>query len=376
MIEFILKVLITIVFLISTQTRTMKNHERLKRLEENILDPARTKTRKEWIDIYENEYVLSARTFREDLKQYNLALNERYNNDRGIGQATIIDYVIKENDRYRVIRDAQGNPYTLFNPIKNLSTEDWHELAHYIAFSRNMLEDDLANRFKALVTYMNVEEDKGVPWSPVIMIKDGIFAGKENFSVILSSIQNRQLIYAYHHKIDQPNKSKKIRLLPLLLKEYSNGWISGWYLLAYEMTSNAPFRWPALNELRVYALDRLDKISPIEDYYVPDPPEGYNPSDYFKDSLGVHRINLNKPDLAPERIVLRTVKGSWIYPYLKTYPIHSSQHITKDDPINRQLEIELNLEIDLELQSFLIKHTNDIQVIEPIQMRELILLKH
>jgi len=348
----------------------MKNYERLIKLEEVLSDPIRNKTRKEWIELYENEYLLSDRTFRHDLNQYNIALNEKYNIDRGIGQTTIVDYVVKENDRYRVLKDPQGNPYTLFNPVKNLKTEDWHKLANLFAFSSHIIDDGLANRLRALIAFMSAEDDSGVPWKPVSLINDGIFAGRVNYAVILSSIQKRQLISANHHKIDSPTKSKKIRLLPLLLKEYSNGWISGWYLLAYEMTSNAPFRWPALNELRVYALDRLDKISPIEDYYVPDPPKGYNPSDYFKDSLGVHRINLNKPDLAPERIVLKTVEGSWINPYLKAYPIHTSQHITKDDPINKQLEIELKLEIDMELQSFLIKYSKDIEVLEPKKLKK------
>jgi len=131
------------------------------------------------------------------------------------------------------------------------------------------------------------------------------------------------------------------------------------------MTTNAPFRWPALNELRVYALDRLDKISPIEEYYVPYPPIGYNPSAYFKDTLGVHRINLNKPELAPERIVLKTVKGSWIYPYLKTYPIHPSQHVIKDNSDLKQLEIELDIEIDSEFKSFLKKYSEELEVVSP-----------
>lgn len=347
----------------------MKNHERLRRLEENLSDPVRTKTRKEWVDLYENDYQLSARTFRHDLNQYNLALNERYNNDPGIGQPIVIDYVIKKGDRYSVIQDAQGNPYTLFNPILNLNAEDWQKLANYIAFSHNMIDDGFANRFRAMIAYQNADEDNGVPWNPVSLIKDGIFAGRENFNTLLSCIQKRQLIFAFHHKIEEPDKRKKIRLLPLLLKEYSNGWISGWYLLAYEMISNAPFRWPELNELRVYALDRLDSIKPIEDYFVPDPPKGYNPADYFKNSLGVYRINLIEPDLAAERIVLRTVKGSWIYPYLLTYPIHPSQRIFKNDPFNENLSIELLLEIDVELKSFLLKYASDLCVEEPISLR-------
>jgi hypothetical protein len=344
----------------------MKNHERLRRLEENLSDPVRTKTRKEWIDFYEGEYKLSARTFRHDLNQYNLALNERYNNDSGIGQPIVIDYVIKKGDRYSVLKDAQGNPYTLFNPVLNLNAEDWQKLANYIAFSHNAIDDGLANRFRALIAYQNAYEDNGVPWNPLSLIKDGIFAGRENFNMLLSCIQKRQLIFAFHHKIEEPTKRKKIRLLPLLLKEYSNGWISGWYLLAYEMKDRAPFRWPELNELRVYALDRLDSIKAIEDYYVPDPPKGYNPADYFKDSLGVHRINLIKPDLAAERIVLRTVKGSWIYPYLKAYPIHPSQKILNDNPTTKLLTIELKMEVDLELSAFLKKYIGDLDVIHPI----------
>ncbi len=348
----------------------MKNHERLIKLEEVLSEPKRNKTRKEWIDLYEKEYFLSARTFREDLKQYNLALNEKYNNDPGIGQTTIIDYVVKKNDRYSVLKDNQGNPFTLFNPVHNLKTEDWHKLANLFAFSSHIIDDGLANRLRALIAFMSAEDDSGVPWKPISLIKDGIFAGRENYSVILTSIQKRQLISANHHKIDEPNKSKKIRLLPLLLKEYSNGWISGWYLLAFEITSNAPFRWPLLNELRVYALDRLDKISTIEDYYVPDPPKGYNPSDYFKDTLGVHRINLNKPDLAPERIVLRTVKGSWIYPYLLTYPIHPSQKIVADNKQTKELVIELMVENDQEFADFCFKYASQLIVLEQTRLSE------
>ncbi len=347
----------------------MKNYERLRILEEVLSDPIRNKTREQWNDIYKNEYFLSERTFREDLKQYNLALNEKYNSEREIGQAIIVDYVIKENDRYHVLKDPQGNPYTLFNPVNNLKTEDWHKLANLFAFSSHIIDNGLANRLKALIAYLSAEDDSGFPWKPVSLIKDGIFAGRDNYSIILSSIQKRQLIYAHHHKIDSTIKSKKIRLLPLLLKEYSNGWISGWYLLAYEMTSNAPFRWPALNELRVYALDRLDKISPIEDYYVPDPPKGYNPSDYFKDSLGVHRINLNKPDLAPEQVVLRTIKGSWIYPYLLIYPIHHSQKIVNNKPAVKQFDIELNIEVDSEFRSLLIKYSRELMVVSPISLK-------
>ena len=139
----------------------MRNYERLIKLEEVLSDPKRNKTRQEWIDLYENTYFLSARTFRHDLNQYNLALNERYNNDFGIGQTVIIDYVIKENDRYSVLKDSQGNPYTLYNPVKNLNTEDWHKLANLFAFSSHIIDDGLANRLRALIAYMRAEEDNG-----------------------------------------------------------------------------------------------------------------------------------------------------------------------------------------------------------------------
>ena len=348
----------------------MRNYERLIKLEEVLSDPKRNKTRQEWIDLYENTYFLSARTFRHDLNQYNLALNERYNNDFGIGQTVIIDYVIKENDRYSVLKDSQGNPYTLYNPVKNLNTEDWHKLANLFAFSSHIIDDGLANRLRALIAYMRAEEDNGVPWKPVSLINDGILAGRDNYSIILSSIQKRQFISAQHHSINQSSKTKKIRLLPLLLKEYSNGWISGWYLLAYEMTDNKPFRWADLTELKIFALDRLERIRAIEDYFVPDPPKGYNPSDYFKDSLGVNRNNLNKPDLAAERIILRNVKGSWIYPYLNTYPIHTSQKIIKNDPALKQLDIELNIEIDSEFKSLLIKYSRELMVVSPVSLKD------
>jgi predicted DNA-binding transcriptional regulator YafY len=91
----------------------------------------------------------------------------------------------------------------------------------------------------------------------------------------------------------------------------------------------------------------------------------------------VFRQNLKNQFLQPEKVVIQTVKKeepkqSWIYHYLKKYPIHPSMKIIEDDG-NNFLKLQFNLEIDQELEDFLFKYARDIEVVYPTTLRETII---
>jgi predicted DNA-binding transcriptional regulator YafY len=60
----------------------------------------------------------------------------------------------------------------------------------------------------------------------------------------------------------------------------------------------------------------------------------------------------------------------WIYPYLLHYPIHTTQKLVHDDPQSQQLTIELQMEVDVELKAFLMRYSNELEVLEPISLRK------
>ena len=341
--------------------------ERLEMFERDLLlTPATRLSIAMWSGLYKDFHGLSDRSFRNDLLIYNEKLNQKYNEALGLDEAKTHKYITKSNGIYHLRNDSQGNPCVLYRHIQNIDSDEWTRLADFIRFNKHMVPDELLHLFKALLALKHAD-DYGPTWVPVDLAKDGIKAGKENFEVLLRAIKERKVVTASHHNINDPKKSKEVKLLPLLLKEYSNGWISGWYLLAHKVKPDEPRAWPQLNQLYVYALDRLDSIEEEAEFTKELPPKGFSPADYFKDSLGVFRVNLNKPDLAPETVVLQTVvrDKAWIYSYLKTYPIHPSQKIVKDVESTQELTIKLLIENDQELEDFCFKYSQDINVLEP-----------
>ncbi len=349
--------------------------ERLEMFERDLLlTPATRLSITMWPDLYKDVYGLSDRSFRNDLHIYNEKLNQKYNEALGLDQAKTHKFITKSNGIYHLRNDSQGNPCVLYRHIQNIDSDEWARLAEFIRFNKHLVPDELLHLFKALLALKHAD-DYGPTWVPVDLAKDGIKAGKENFEVLLSAIKERKVVKALHHNINDPKKSKEVKLLPLLLKEYSNGWISGWYLLAHKVKPDEPHVWPQLNQLYVYALDRLDSIEEEGEFTKKLPPKVFNPANYFKDSLGVFRINLNKPGLAPETVVLQTVvrEKAWIYSYLKTYPIHPSQTIVKDLELTQQLTIKLQIENDQELEDFCFKYAKDIKVLEPETLKNQII---
>lgn len=357
----------------------MKQFERLKRLEEALMQPARAKTRKEWIKYYNDEHGRTQETLAEDIAELNRLLNEKYTEQYDYEEpSTKIKYVYVSRSKYCLLKDSRGYYYSYFSSVQDLNDQQWQHLANVIEYHAEMFDETVVNKFMAYQVQRTPSNDRVIPWNPVSLLNNGERPGKNHFPILLEAIQQGKAVKIKHQSVNSKKPASERTLMPLLLKEYStnNYFISGWYVLAADLDAQSlPKKVELrLKDLRVLALDRIHQIELLEDKVEMLYPQDFDPKHYFKHTLGVFRRNIDNPILQPERIVVQTVKKAdpkkmWIYDYLKKYPIHPSMEILEDDGENF-LKLQFNLEIDQELEDFLFKYSRDIEVVSPSKLRK------
>jgi hypothetical protein len=215
----------------------------------------------------------------------------------------------------------------------------------------------IVNKLRAISLENNlIRHEEVANWPAIELINEGDRSGSEHVKFLVDAIAGKQLIEIVHKGLTASSKSKSITGLPLLIKEYNNGWYTGWYLLFQEVAESLTKI--SLDKLRIFALDRMEAVglsrSNLKTRIHPD----FQPSDFFKNSLGLFRGTS-----AAEKITLQVKPDSWIKEYLPKYPIHTSQ---------KQIDThtyELYLEINQDLENFLFSYATELQVIEPIHLR-------
>jgi predicted DNA-binding transcriptional regulator YafY len=151
-----------------------------------------------------------------------------------------------------------------------------------------------------------------------------------------------------------------------MLKEYNNGWYTGWYVLFQAVEKDTTHIKIELEKLQLYALDRIVQVSSIQEQpRVRIHPE-FRPADYFKNCLGLFRSNNQKA----MSISCRMEKDSWMLNYIEKYPIHASQQISREN--ESSVLVQLTLEIDQEVENFFLRFAQEIRVIEPEKLAQAI----
>jgi predicted DNA-binding transcriptional regulator YafY len=214
---------------------------------------------------------------------------------------------------------------------------DFSKKVYYIAsdqqsdLNNRMLESiDTINSLKMvsdLTKYMIFEKRKAM--------------GTHHFHGLLHAIRNRIVINLTHQKYEQ-DEPKKRKVEPLALKE-SKG---RWYLFARDSADR---------KLKTFGLDRIldfENTSGRFDY-----PKELDVNQIFRDCFGV----INPDNAKPEDIVLsfRHEQGK----YIKSYPLHESQVILKDD--TKELRIGLHLYITHDLIMEILSYGESVTVISP-----------
>lgn len=334
----------------------MNTTDRLKELNNLFLRntfPLRAASVSDYFSEHFDQISYSERSFSRDIKALKEHLAERYPSLEET-EGDLIRYSKSENRFYYIRDDISAFP--------SFSEKELDQIASIIDFNKHLFTggngNGIVNKLRAISLENNLlRHEELANWPAIELINEGDRSGSEHVKFLVDAIAGKKPIEITHRGLTATSSAKKITALPLLIKEYNNGWYTGWYLLFQEITE--PNTRISLDQLRVFALDRIEqvRISP-ERFNLRIHPE-FQPADFFKQSLGLFRGTQ-----VAEKIIFQVRADSWILSYLPKYPIHPSQ---------KQIDtfsFELTLEINQDVEHFLFRYATEIQVIEPTKLRE------
>ena len=334
----------------------MNTTDRLKELNNLFLRktfPLRAATVSDYLTEHFDQLSYSERSFSRDLKALKEKLAERYPSLEET-EGDLIRYSKSENRFYYVRDDISAFP--------SFSEKELDQIASIIDFNKHLFTggngNGIVNKLRAISLENNLTKHKELAnWPAIELINEGDRSGSEHVKFLVDAIAGKQLIEISHKGLTATSKAKTVTGLPLLIKEYNNGWYTGWYLL-YQEISDLQTR-ISLDELRLFALDRIETIRLSQTTFKTRIHPDFQPSDFFKNNLGLFRGTG-----AAERIIIQLREDSWIKEYVTKYPIHPSQKSVD------ALHIELSLEINQELENFLLRYSTELHVVEPDHLLE------
>lgn len=336
----------------------MNTTDRLKELNNLFLRksfPIRASTVSAYFVDQFDQISYSERSFSRDLKALKEKLAERYPSLEE-SEGDLIRYSKSEN-RFSYIRED-------ISAFPSFSEKELDQIASMIDFNKHLFTggngNGIVNKLRAISLENNlIKHNDLASWPAIELINEGDRSGSEHVKFLVDAIAGKQLIEISHKGLTASSKIKSVTGLPLLIKEYNNGWYTGWYLLFQEISEAENVTKISLDQLRLFALDRIEELRESTRIAKTRIHPNFQPSEFFKNSLGLFR-GLG----AVERIRIRVQADSWIKEYVTKYPIHPTQN-TVDS-----LHIELFVEINQELENFLLRYSTELQVIEPLHLRE------
>ena len=307
----------------------------------------------------------SYRSFNRDIQFLKERLNLRYPSlEEEFGN--LLKYSVSNKSYYYIRDDISAFP--------SLSETEMGDIAQAISMNKHLFFDGLGegliNKLKAIQLENNLNKFQNfIRWPTIQLIKDGSRSGEEWIHPLMESIIQMKPIKLSHKGLKSGSRLKKILAIPLMLKEYNNGWYTGWYLVFQPISFDDRLVRLNMSGLWVFALDRIRGIESIDQKFSIRIPDGFNPADFFKDNLGIYPKG---HQLRPEKIILKIRETSWIKIYLQKYPLHGSQSIKFMN--SDYFLVEYLLEINTELENFIWENIREIEVLEPIYLREAIKL--
>lgn len=211
------------------------------------------------------------------------------------------------------------------------------------------------NRFKGLPQFewmesllTNLEDKLQIKGndSSIIGFEQNIdYLASSHISKLFFAIINKQVLKLKYRTFKGNERDWIIH--PYYIKQYNNRW----FLLG--MTKSHP------DQITTFALDRIISYYAVEDEeYIEN--KTINFDEYFDDIIG---ITLPK-DGKIEKVILKFSASR--YPYIVTKPPHGSMKlIDKENHI-----IQLNIIPNRELENLILSYGNDVEVLEPLWLRE------
>ncbi len=300
------------------------------------------------------------RSFSRDLKELKELLQIRYPQLHDTA-GELIKFSRGQN-RFYLIRDD-------ISAFPSISDKELSQIASMIEQNKHLFSggagEGLVNKLRAIALENSMaRHHEMLGWSAIELVKDGERSGADLMPIILENIYAKRVVLFTHRGLAAHSKQKQTLGLPVLLKEYNNGWYTGWYVLFQPVEKGATQIKVDIDQLQLYALDRIVQVSNVQDQpRVRIHPE-FRPTDYFKNCLGLFRSK----SLKSQPIRCRINKDNWMLNYIEKYPIHASQEILPEN--ESSVRVQLNVEIDQEVENFFLRFAKEIRVLEPESLVE------
>jgi proteasome accessory factor B len=183
---------------------------------------------------------------------------------------------------------------------------------------------------------------EGNKLSPSVFLEKRKSSGTENIHGIIHAIQNLYITKFTHQK-HWDDFSTNREVYPIAIKESHQRW----YLIALDKKDD---------KVKTFGLDRISYLIVSDTKFKP---FKYNVEKEFQYAFGVETYS------PAEKVVLEFVNKQGNY--IKTFPLHESQKIIKENEDSLLLEIYIHTTNDIVME--LLKYGADVKVISPARLQ-------
>ncbi len=239
----------------------------------------------------------------------------------------------------RTFERDRNEIYSLYN------VDIQYDFARRVYFIANDQQSDLNNRLLESMDTLNSLKMVS-DFTRYMLFEKRKAMGTQHFHGLLHAIKNRIVILMIHQKYDDEEPSDR-RVEPYALKEAKGRW----YLFARDTRDK---------KLKTFGLDRIlsfDNTPARFDY-----PKDLDINAVFHDCFGV----INPGNETPEEIILSFAPEQG--KYIKSYPLHESQEVLKDN--SGELRIRLYLYLTRDLIMELLSYGDTVKVMEPKRLKK------
>lgn len=275
---------------------------------------------------------------------------------------SLLKYARSSNSYYYVREDISAFP--------GFSEKEMTQLASSIEQNKHLFTDGLGKGILQKLSAIGLENrlsryHQDIKWPALQLIKDGERSGGQWLAMLLEKIYRQEVVEIAHKGLKKSSGLKKIKALPLMIKEYNNGWYTGWYVLFYPIIGESKLIRPQVSDLWCFALDRIVDLTLVNESYQIRISDDFNPATYFENMLGVFR---NHQEMQKKQnVVIEIQNESWLRLYVEKYPIHYSQFIVHKD--KNVFLLKLYIELTKDFENFLLQYIDEIKIIEPTELK-------
>lgn len=312
-----------------------------------------------------DRYRILDRCLRDTHRKYTLealleALNTQlsYTTGKEISKRTLqndlttleYDYGVDYNESLRKQRPAiyryeNPNKYYQFVQFTNKDSEKIQDAIDILSSYQGIPQYDWAQMLLKEAQMCNEKKASG----RVEFQNNPDLRGLEFFSTLLDAITAKQLLTLSYQPYEKPQF--EVLFSPIRLKQFNNRW----YVIG---------KCPQFENISIYPLDRILSVETTRGKYEH---TDIDIDEMFDDQVG---ISITSPNAKVEDVILRV--NSKRYNYIETKPIHWSQTELKEQANEHTRTIRIRVYLNKELTQQILSFGDDIEVIAPAELRELI----